>query len=334
MKNFFTVFFIFFINIYVNAQQDAMFTKYMFNSLVFNPAYAGSTDYLSVGILHRHQWWGIEGAPLTQSLTVHTPVKERIGVGLSIVNDRIGSRSSTGANLIYAYKVQFGTGKLSLALQAGAMNWRADWGDLKYKDPKNTDEVYKVDNPNLWLPNFGAGLYYFTDRFYVGFSVPHLLKADLRKEVGANLTKWAKWYPHFYITGGAAIPITGSSLVFKPSLLIKSVGLFSNFSSNSDALNSVGAPTEFDIDLSFLFYNKLWLGVSFRSAIEAMFGDRSSVDSGDFWISYVLSNGLRIGAAYDYTLTPLQEQARGSYEIMIGYDFNYNISKISTPRYF
>lgn len=334
MRNFLTSFIIIFCCGNIFCQQDAMYTKYMFNSMVFNPAYAGSTDYLSVGILHRQQWVGIDGAPLTQTFTIHTPVKDKIGVGMSIVNDKIGASASTTANLVYAYRIQFGTGKLSLAVQTSVMNWRADWSKLKFRDPKISDEAYNLDNPNRWLPNFGAGLYYATDKFYAGFSVPHLLTSDLRRNVSQGLAKWAKVYRHFYITAGAAIPISGPSLVFKPSLLIKSVGLFSNFSSNSDALNSVGAPTEFDIDMAFLFYNRLWLGASFRSSVEAIFSDASSVDSGDIWASFLLPNGLRIGLAYDYTLTKLQEQSRATYEVMLGYDFNYQVKKINTPRYF
>ena len=109
------------------AQQDAMFTKYMFNTLVYNPAYAGSYEYLSINALHRGQWWGIDGAPTTQSLSVHTPVSERVGLGLSLVNDKIGPTGSTQINAVYAYRIPIGPGKLSIGLQAGVFQRRADW---------------------------------------------------------------------------------------------------------------------------------------------------------------------------------------------------------------
>ena len=321
------------------GQQDAMFTKYMFNSLSYNPAFAGTPGYMSARLLYRNQWWGIDGAPVTQTLTVHTPLKEKVGLGLSLINDAIGATGSTTANFAYAYRIPFGNGNLSLGLQAGVMNWRADWNDdgLRFKDPKGTDEAFAETNPSRWIPNFGAGAFYYAPKWYVGFSVPHMINWDLRKnsdQYPINSDKWAKVYNHYFITAGAAIPISGPSLIFKPSILIKSVGLFGAFSSGSN-VNTVGAPNEFDLDISFLFYNTLWVGASFRSAFEAdVFGGDSSTDSADIWMSVYLGNGLRVGAAYDYSLTKLQNFAKGSFEIMLGYDFNFDVKRVNTPRYF
>ena len=127
-----------------------------------------------------------------------------------------------------------------------------------------------------------------------------------------------------------AIPLNGDALVFRPTLLVKNVGLFGDA---RNARGRIAAPTEFDLDLSLLFSQKVWLGVSYRSALEA-FDGRSSVDSGDIWASLNLRNGLRIGAAFDYTLSDLQSFAGGSYELMLGYDFSYQVDRIITPRYF
>ncbi len=320
---------ILFIGYQANAQQDPMFTKYMFNSLVYNPAYAGAKDHLAIGLLHRTQWWGIDGAPHTQSFTIHSPLKnERVGVGLSAVNDIIGPTRTTGANLSYAYRIPFGKAKLAIGLQGGVTNWRADWTKLNIQ--QGGDEAFQDQSPSKWIPNFGAGLYFYTDRFYIGAGVPQMLEYDLRDEAQTEI--YAKTYRHYFFSAGVAIPLKGDDLVFKPSILVKNVGLLSNLS-KTDAFQNIGAPTEFDVDLSLLFFQQFWVGASFRSAIEA-FDDTSSFDSIDAWISYMMMNGLRIGLAYDYTLTKLQQPAKGSFEVMLGYEFNYKTKKAVTPRYF
>lgn len=314
------------------AQQDAMFTKYMFNTLVYNPAYAGSYEYLSINALHRGQWWGIDGAPTTQSLSVHTPVSERVGLGLSLVNDKIGPTGSTQINAVYAYRIPVGPGKLSIGLQAGVFQWRADWSQLSFFDPQSADPAYREMTPTKWLPNFGAGVYYQAPKFFIGFSSPHLVNYDLRKKEASEPDDLpaAQIYRHYYAFTGMAIPLNGDALVFRPTLLVKNVGLFGDA---RNARGRIAAPTEFDLDLSLLFSQKVWLGVSYRSALEA-FDGRSSVDSGDIWASLNLRNGLRIGAAFDYTLSDLQSFAGGSYELMLGYDFSYQVDRIITPRYF
>lgn len=313
----------------VFGQQDAMFTKYMFNTLVFNPAYAGSHEYLSANLLYRNQWTGIEGAPETQSLTLHSPVNDRVGLGFSLVNDRIGPTGSIQANLIYAYRFKIGPGKLAVSLQGGVMNWRADWTQLKLKD-SGPDQSFDT-SPSKWLPNFGAGVYYHTDHFFLGFSSPHIVNYDLRKADSANDDiPNATLYRHYYAFGGAAIPLAGKSLIFRPTFLIKNVGMF------NDARNAAGrisAPTELDIDAAFLIENKLWLGASFRTALQA-FNQTSSIDSGDIWAGFQFNNGLRLGLAYDITLSKLRPAAGSSFEIMLGYDMNFNMDRIVTPRYF
>jgi len=315
----------------LQAQQDAMFTKYMFNSLIYNPAYAGSKDHTYINLLHRTQWWGIPGGPQTQSFSIHSPLSnERVGVGLSAVNDQVGPTRTILLNLNYAYRIPLGAGKLSVGIRGGVTNWSADWSELDLQD--GGDDAFSEMEPSFWRPNFGIGIYYYTNSFYAGVSSPYLIEYDLREE-NINSPQWARQARHYYFTMGAAIPIRGDALVFKPSLLIKNVGLLSGLSKD-EAFGNVGAPTEFDIDLSLFFYQTLWVGVSFRSAIEGIVGETSSFDSADIWASYYLANGLRIGAAYDYTLTELKSAAKGSFEIMLGYEFNYRTHKAVTPRYF
>ncbi len=314
----------------MQAQQDAMFTKYMFNQLSYNPAYAGSYEFMSLNAVYRNQWWGIEGAPESQTFTIHTPLaKNKIGLGFSLINDKIGPTGTTTANLAYAYHIPFNYGKLSLAVQGGIQHWRADWNKLDIRE--NTDVVFDDMTPRRWLPNVGAGIYYYTPHFYVGASVPHIINNDLRMAEDSE-DIWAMQYRHYYFMAGGIIGIT-PTIKFKPMLLVKNVGLFGEFKSSSAQSGFVGAPTEFDIDASFLFFDTFWVGASFRSAFEA-FSGKSSVDSGDIWAAYYLKNGLRVGLSYDYTLTKLQSYARGSFDVMVGYDFFRKEKRIVTPRYF
>ena len=176
------------------GQQEPMFTKYMFNSLIFNPGYAGSSEFLSVGLLHRSQWYEIDGAPTTQTFTAHTPLRnERVGVGFSLINDVIGPSQTIGANLAYAYRIPLGKKlKLSVGLQGGIESYTADWSELNIDqelDPSFATNVSK------FLPNFGAGFYLYSDRFYIGGSVPHLVEYDLREE--NNLEIYARQIRHY-----------------------------------------------------------------------------------------------------------------------------------------
>ena len=335
----------------LRAQQDPMFTKYMFNSLVFNPAYAGSREYLSINALHRAQWVGWNengngldgtngGAPVTQTFTLHGPASKRVGLGMSLSNDAIGVHQSTAANLAYAYRIDFGTGTLSLGLQGGVRYWRAEWDRLQFRDPRALDAVFGMNDPQLWIPNFGGGVYYYSDHFYLGGSVPNLLQFDLRSDVlPAQFRDIARLYRHYYFTVGGAIPLDKyEDFVLKPSLLIRSVGLFEDFNNDNPARQRVGAPNAFDIDVSVLMYKTLWVGAAFRSAFDA-FGNetdagRSSHDSADVWVSFVLPKGLRIGGAYDFPLNDLSDFTMGSFELMVGYDFDFELKRIQTPRYF
>jgi len=307
-----------------NAQQDAMFTKYMFNTLVFNPAYAGSYDHLSVNLLYRNQWTGIEGAPETQTLTVHSPVSDRVGLGLSMINDVIGPTGGTQANAVYAYRIPVGEkGTLSLALQAGVIYRWQRWNRLNFKD--QGDQSYADVNGNVFRPNFGAGAYYYSDRYFVGFSSPRMVPVKMDASEGSE----ARYARHYYLFGGMALPLQGQDLVFRPTMLIKRVGL--NFRPEAGDLAS---PTQLDIDAAFVFRQLLWLGVAYRTGLDKLGDYGASVESADVWASVWLRNGLRVGAAYDYTLSKLRSVAGGTFEIMLGYDFQYNKDRIVTPRYF
>ena len=314
---------------FVLAQQEPMFTKYMFNSLIFNPAYAGSAEHMTIGLLHRTQWYEINGAPQTETFTLHTPLRnERVGVGFSVINDKIGPTNTTGVNLVYAYRIPLGKAKLSIGLQGGIESYRADWSQLNLENPIDPSFLEPV---NKFLPNFGAGLYIYSKHFYIGGSVPHLVEYDLRND--AQFDIYARQVRHYYFMSGAAIPLNGNALIFKPSILVKNVGWDKRIT-KLDAFRDIGAPNEFDIDLSLLFQETLWVGASFRSSWAKIIDNGSSYDSADIWFSYLLRNGLRFGAAYDYPLTELSNVTSGAFEVMVGYEFDFKERKIVTPRYF
>lgn len=331
------------------SQQEAQFTQYMFNTLIYNPAYAGSKDHLSMVAIYRDQWlgWGengsslsYDGRPVTQSFSIHTPLQKRVGIGLSIVNDKTGARGMTSVEASYAYRINFGVGTLSLGIQAGVMNWRADWEQLNFRDPRPNDSAFNDQDPGVFIPSFGAGIYYYTDRFYAGLSIPHLANFNLRKlEAGETdeFLKIAETTQHLYLTLGTAIPISDDDLVFKPSILIKSVGLFSDFFAQGNIVKSKGAPTAFDIDLSLLFYRTFWLGASFNSAFTAFSQSNTAASSHasvDAWLTVYFEKGLRIGFAYDYPINGFGQYVIGSFELMAGYEFGFEYGKMETPRYF
>lgn len=306
-----------------------MFTKYVFNGLAFNPAYAGSKDHLTFNLLHRSQWVGLEGAPKTQSFSVHSPLRgQHLALGFSLVNDQIGAIGNTDLNTDYAYRIKMPNGwQLSLALQASLTNWRSNWAKLDLEDVG--DEAFN-ENISSWFPNFGAGVYLHSERFYVGFGVPRLIENNLRKAKLEAATVYARTYRHYYTTVGVAIPLKNKNVVFRPSALLKSTGWFSSL--RQDALSlPVGSPTELDVDAAFFLLETLWLGVAYRTALE---GRNSSHDSADLYASWYFRNGLRVGAAYDIALSKIRKAAGGSFELMLGYEFDTKIKRVATPRYF
>ncbi len=329
-----TLVLIFFFIYNVKAQQDVMYTKYMFNTLVYNPAYTGSKEYMSISLLHRTQWLGVQGAPHSQSFSVHTPVKkfDRIGVGLNVVNTKIGASNVVSTNLSYAYRIRLGekAGTLAVGMQGGITNWKTNMREIEIYT--EADEAFNDDFPSYWLPNFGFGLYYYSKYAFMGISTPNLLEYDLR-QVDVSTTKNARTTRHYYLTAGGAIPLNGDDLILKPMVLVKSAGLLSRFKNVDDPYRNYGAPTEFSTDLSLFIRETLWLGASFRSSVEFFTGD-SSYDSVDLWMAYYMQNGLHIGVAYDYTLTELQNPSKASFEVMLGFDFKFDKSETYHPRYF
>ena len=199
------------------------------------------------------------------------------------------------------------------------------------------DGAFEGQDGGGLMPNAGTGAYLYSERFYVGASVPRLVEARLRDMMpgetpAAGSTDIARNYRHMYVASGAAFPLGSDDLVLKPSLLVKGVGWLGSSSGGAGA--AVRTPTEVDVDVSLLFRQTFWIGASFRTTVDYVLQQKSSHDSADLWMALYLKNGMRVGVAYDYSLTKLQSLGNGSAELMLGYDLNFKVDRLATPRYF
>lgn len=279
----------------VKAQQDAMYSMYMFNGLAINPAYAGSRDRVSLTALYRHQWSGLEGAPKTAVLVGHAPLlNDNIGLGLSIVSDNISVFNTLSITGSYAYRIPIkDKGRLAIGISATFNYYHARWSELTLNDV--TDNAFLSAERSVTSPNFGAGLYYYSDKFYVGVSVPHFLNTSLSddfKVEGTDLV--ARQWKHYFYTAGAIFKIA-KNVKFRPSVLFKQVK---------------NAPFQADINASFLLKESLWLGASYRTG-----------DAVVLMVEYMFAKRVRVGYAYDITLSELNNYSSGTHEIMVGYEF-------------
>lgn len=277
------------------AQQDAMYTQYMFNGLAVNPAYAGSREVLSVTALYRRQWVGIPGAPQTQTLAIDGPFKsKKIGLGLLLSNDKIGISRTTNVFGNYAFKIVTDKGTLSLGLRGGASFFRADFTsvDLNSNSPNDPGFSQMVKKTML---NFGAGIYYNTDKFYIGAAIPHLLNNTLQNNAALVTNELvAREYLHLFITGGYLFELS-PDLKLKPSFLFK---------------GSRGAPLELDINANLWLKDLVGVGLSYRSKADV-----------SIMAEVQALSQLRFGYAYDRSTTRLVKFNSGSHELMLTYFF-------------
>lgn len=289
----------------VQAQQEAMFTQYMFNGLALNPAYAGSHESLSATALFRDQWTGLNGAPTTQTFSLHSPIRNaKIALGLQVIHDKITVFNQTGVTGSYAYRIFTDKGTLSLGLQVGFTSYNADLTELRPQDP--SDNVFSVD-VNKFMPNLGAGVYYYTDKFYVGLSVPQFINNSLDEQVIEEDSD-ARQERHYFLTSGYMFELS-HNVKLKPNFLLKVVE---------------GAPIELDLNANVLFSDVLWLGLSWRSMADI-----------DAMMQLQVTDQLLLGYSYDFAnTTDLRRVNSGSHELMINYRFRYAKNKVITPRYF
>ena len=289
----------------LRAQQETQHSMYFFNPLLINPAYAGSQEALQITATARDQWTGLKGAPKTQVLSLHSPLKtEKIGLGFTVLNDQLGVTKNTGvyADLSYSIKLNKQNHRLAFGLKAGMDFLRQDFSSLRVND--NTDALYTDGfsyKKNLF--NLGAGIYYYGKRFYLGASTPRMVK----NKINISSDQTALQENHYYFFGGVVVKIN-PAINMRPSFMVKYVN---------------NAPLSIEGNLSFLFYEKIWIGAMYRHQAAAGLN-----------IMYNITENLRMGYAYDYQLTSLQKFSVGSHEIMVSYNLRSKAKGFKSPRYF
>lgn len=291
------------------AQQDAMYTQYMFNTLAINPAYAGSRDFTSATALYRKQWLGIDGAPETQTFSIDGPLKnEKVGLGFQAFNDNLGVNKTTGAYLTYAYRLLMDNSTLAFGIQAGVSRFSANYQNVDLGSDGLPDQAY-ASNVTKFMPNFGAGIYFNTDKFYAGLSLPHFFNNSLNKDsyfVTDGLV--ARQYLHLFLSTGYVFDLS-DNLKLKPNVLLKGVR---------------GAPLQADLNASLYMFDVVSFGLSYRT--EADLSALAEVQ---------IYDKLRLGYAYDRSTSSLQKFNDGSHEIMLRLIIGEKKQRaILNPRYF
>jgi len=285
------------------AQQDAQFTQYMYNTINVNPAYAGSRGALSIFGLHRTQWVGLDGAPVTNAFSINTPINEtNVGVGLSFQNDRIGPTVENTISADVSYTVPTSeTWKMSFGIKATANLFNLDSGRL---NPQVAADPSLVSY-DKFSPNIGAGIYFHSDKSYIGVSVPNFI--ETKQKFDDNATAIHTERMNYYLIAGHVFDLS-PNIKFKPALMTKVVQ---------------GAPLQLDVSGNFLFSERFVLGAAYRmnAAVSAMAG-------------FQISDGLFIGYGYDFDTTSLQHYNSGSHEIFLRYEIFQNFNKIISPRFF
>jgi type IX secretion system PorP/SprF family membrane protein len=290
----------------VRGQQDPLFTQYMFNKLVVNPAYAGSRELLTIDILNRTQWVGIDGAPQTLTFGAHMPMRNRkVAVGFYGYRDALGPTVNQGLMGTYAYRLIFPEGTFSFGLQAGLKYFNFDWNMIRVKDP---DYYFYPRDVQRFYPDVNLGVYYQSSKYFAGLSSKQLLENEygvITHEDGNN--SFSRLLRHFYLMGGAIFPLD-EKIAFRPSLLAKYVK---------------NAPMQVDLNASMLFNNVFWIGASYRTEKAIA-----------FLTEFRITDKIRLGYSYDIYFNELQPHNYGSHEIRLGFDVNVYDFRMKTPRYF
>ena len=289
----------------IYGQQDPQYTQYMYNMNIVNPAYAGSRGTLSIGLLGRTQWVGIDGAPKTATLAIHAPVGKNLAMGFSAIVDEIGPVKEQNIYADISYTITTSEeGRLAFGLKGGVT--LQDIGLVSILLPQDPNDDLFRDNINDVYPNFGAGVFYYTDKFYAGLSAPNLLETvHFDKESGVIAKASEKM--HYFVTTGYVFELS-ETLKFKPSVMAKAVS---------------GSPLSMDLSANFLMNDRLELGASYR------FGDSVSG-----LVNFGVTPDLRIGYAYDYTTTNLGNYNSGTHEMFLLWDIDFSKKNLKSPRFF
>lgn len=291
----------------VDGQQVPITSQYLTNGLVINPAYAGTREVLSANLSYRKQWARINGAPQFQTLSLHSPVnkKERVSLGLMTDYLTYGVTKDVGIYAFYAYNIRYGPGRLSMGLKGGFDLSNTNYNRLQFPDDNPADPLLMGDM-RYALPNMGVGFYYYTDKYFVGLSVPSLL-TYIRNEADQFRVTPAYSLFRTYLTGGALISVADMFKV-KPSVLIR---------------YSMHEPLELDLNANLIFADMLWLGGSYRIA------EKAAVALVDLQVT----PQLKVGYSFDYQLGHLNNYTTGTHEVSLRYEFTIAVSATS-PRYF
>ncbi len=290
----------------VSAQQDPHYTQYMYNLSVINPAYAGSKESLSGGLLYRKQWVDIEDAPTTGTFFVHSPVGKNVGLGLSAISDKIGPVQEDNIYGDFSYTLNLGgESRLAFGLKAGATFHKvALFSQIGQSNvPDLNDPAFSSDTNSTFF-NLGTGLFYYTNKYYVGLSIPNMLKS---KHLDFNGRQFGSETSHYFLTGGYVFDLN-SNVKFKPFAMVKS------------AFNT---PTSFDVSTNFLFNDKFEIGATYR--LEDSFGAM---------VNYAITPSLKIGYAYDHIVSDLKVATPSSHEFILLFDLNFPKKVSQSPRYF
>lgn len=284
------------------SQQDPHYTMYMYNMNIVNPAYAGSTEHLNISVLGREQWVGIQGAPSTYTANIHSRIGKGLGLGVSLISDKIGPVSENNFFVDLSYTTSISrTGNLSFGLKLGGSVFSA--GNLNTIDPESN--INLNNGYAEWFPNIGSGILYHTNKFYLGLSVPNFLKAK-HINTSNNITQ-AEEVEHLFLTSGYVFDVN-DYIKLKPSSLVK--------------LTS-GAPVSVDLSLNLMFHEKFEIGASHRLE-----------DSWSGTVNFLATEYLRIGYAYDQTISELSAFNRGSHEFFLLYRIPLTLRNIKSPRFF
>lgn len=293
-----------------SAQQDPHYTQYMYNMNVINPAYAGSKDNLSIGLLYRTQWVNIEGAPKTATLSIHSPVGKNVGLGLSAISDKIGPVEESNVYADFSYTLNLGGAhRLAFGIKGGAtfqnIGLFSDIGNGFVPDAN--DNAFSENTSNTFL-NIGAGVFYYTEQYYLAFSVPNFLSNTyLDVTDNGQSYQFGSETQHYFLTGGYVFNLSENTK-FKPSFMLKS---------------AFNAPTSLDVSANALFYERFELGATYR--LDDSFGGMFNIE---------VTNGIRIGYAYDHIISSLNASTSASHEFMLLFDLN-SLKKVSiSPRFF
>jgi type IX secretion system PorP/SprF family membrane protein len=290
----------------VKAQQDPQYTQYMYNMSIMNPAYAGSKENMTGGLLYRKQWIDIEGAPTTGTFFINSPVGKNVGLGLSAINDKIGPVEETNVYADFSYTLNLGGDRrLAFGLKGGGTFHKvglfSQIGDGHV--PDLNDPAFQQNSSKSFL-NIGSGFFYYTNKYYVAVSVPNMLKSSY---LDYNGRRFGTETLHYFITGGYVFDIN-PDLKFKPSTMIKS---------------AVNAPVSVDLSANFLFNDKFEVGGTYRLQ-----------DSFGAMVNYAVTPSLRVGYAYDQIVSDLKVTTPSSHEIMILFNLNFPKKVSQSPRYF